>query len=92
MQPTRRSVLIALAFSSGSLAATPVSDGLLQDRVSRKLNNNPSLRIRDLKVEVTSGVVTIEGIIRSEKLKSRAAKMASMKGVKRVVNKLAVGN
>ena len=69
-----------------------VDDGLLYDRVHRKLNNNRSLRIRDLKVEVANGVVTIEGIVRSARLRSKAAKVASIKGVKRVVNRLIVGN
>ena len=60
--------------------------------MNRKLNNNPSLRIRDLRVEVEEGVVTIEGTVRSEKVKNRAAKMAAIKGVKQVVNRLVVGN
>lgn len=89
---TRRSILVAIASCSAALRAKEVDDGLLHDKINRKLNNNPSLRIRDLKVEVANGVVTIEGVVRSEKVRSRAAKMASLKGVKRVVNRLVVGN
>ena len=74
------------------LMAREVDDGLLHDRVNRKLNNNPSLRIRDLRVTVDKGVVTIEGTVRSQRVKGRAGKMASIKGVKQVVNRLIVGN
>ena len=87
---TRRALLVALPLSAVLLAAED-EDGLLHDRVHRKLNNNLSLRIRDLKVTVVDGVVTIEGTVRSEKLKKRATSVASVKGVKNVVNKLRVG-
>ena len=87
---TRRALLAALPLSVALLTAED-ADGLLYDRVHRKLNNNLSLRIRDLNVTVVDAVVTIEGIVRSEKLKKRATKVASVKGVKNVVNKLRVG-
>ena len=89
---TRRVVILALTGFPAALAAQAVTDGLLYDRVHRKLNINKALRIRDLKVEVRDGVVTIEGFVRSQKLKGRAKKVASIKGVKRVNNRLVVGN
>ena len=89
-QRTRRALLAALPLSAVLLTAED-ADGLLHDRVHRKLNNNLSLRIRGLKVTVVDAVVTIEGTVRSEKLKKRATKVASVKGVKNVVNKLRVG-
>ena len=92
MMRCRRSILFALPAIATLVNARVVDDGLLHDRVNRKLNNNPSLRIRDLRVEVSEGVVTIEGTVRSEKVKNRAAKMAAIKGVKQVVNRLVVGN
>ena len=92
MMRTRRSLLFALPAVAMVLQGKVVDDGLLHDRVNRKLNNNPSLRIRDLKVEVADGVVTIEGVVRSEKVRGRAGKMAAIKGVKQVVNRLVVGN
>lgn len=92
MMRSRRSILFALPLLATLVHAKVVDDGLLHDRVNRKLNNNPSLRIRDLRVEVEEGVVTIEGTVRSEKVKNRAAKMAAIKGVKQVVNRLVVGN
>lgn len=73
-----------------ALSAQAVDDDLLYDRVHRKLNNHPALRIRDLVVDVTDGVVTIDGVIRSDSAKRRATKVASIKGVKKVVNNLVV--
>ena len=92
MNLTRRGVIAALPLATVGVAAQAVGDGLLYDRVHRKLNNNRSLRIRDLKVEVRDGVVTIDGVVRSAKFKGQASKIASIKGVKRVVNRLVVGN
>ena len=89
---TRRGILIALPLATEAVYSQAVDDGLLYDRVHRKLNNSRSLRIRNLKVEVADGVVTIDGIVRSAKLRTRAGKVASIKGVKRVVNRLVVGN
>ena len=87
---TRRMLLAALSLSAILLNAQE-ADGLLYDRVHRKLNSNRSLRIRDLEVTVVDGVVTIEGAVRTQKLKNRATKVASLKGVKKVVNKLRLG-
>lgn len=88
---TRRHALLACATALGAFALQSDEDDLLYDRVHRRLNNDRSLRIRDLKVEVRDGVVTIDGIVRSEKLKRKATRTASIKGVERVVNRLAVG-
>lgn len=89
---TRRGIVLGLLLATQALGSQAVDDGLLYDRVHRKLNNDRSLRIRDLKVEVSNGVVTIEGIVRSAKLRGRAAKVASIKGVKQVINRLVIGN
>ena len=89
---TRRQALLAgLLWQVVAPAQQKVDDGVLYDRVHRKLNNHPALRIRDLRVEVASGVVTIEGSVRSKSIKRRASKVASVKGVAKVVNKLGVG-
>ena len=92
MTCTRRTLLLSVPSVAVCTAAQASGDDLLYDRVHRKLNNNRSLRIRDLRVEVKDGVVTIEGIVRSKKLKSRASKIAAVKGVQRVNNRLVVGN
>ena len=90
MKLTRRSLLWTAPLLASAALAQRVGDDLLYDRVHRKLNNHPALRIRDLAVDVTKGVVTIDGVIRSDSAKRRATKVASMKGVKKVVNNLVV--
>jgi osmotically-inducible protein OsmY len=90
MKLTRRSLFWIVPPAASALAAQTVDDDLLYDRVHRKLNNHPALRIRDLSVDVTSGVVTIDGVVRSDSVKRRATKVASIKGVKKVVNNLVV--
>ncbi len=90
MNASRRRFLLATPVATAILAAQSTEDGLLYDRVHRKLNNHPALRIRDLVVEVKDGVVTIKGVVRSKSIKRRAAKIASIKGVKKVVNSLSV--
>ncbi len=90
MRLTRRSLFWIAPVAASVASAQAVDDDLLYDRVHRKLNNHPALRIRDLVVDVTDGVVTIDGVIRSDTAKRRATKVASIKGVKKVVNNLVV--
>ena len=92
MGGTRRGAIVMLLAAGGALGAQAVNDGLLYNKVHRKLNNSKAIRIRDLKVEVSGGVVTIEGFVKTEKHRSRAGKLASIKGVKRVDNRLVIGN
>lgn len=87
---TRRA-LIATVSLLPRRALAQDADDLLYNRVLRKLNNDRSLRIRDLTVTVVDGVVTINGTVRTERLKQRAKKVASVKGVKKVVNELRIG-
>lgn len=90
MKLTRRHLLWTAPLAGSAVFAQKVNDDLLYDRVHRKLNNHPALRIRDLAVDVTDGVVTIDGVIRSDSAKRRATKVATIKGVKKVVNNLIV--
>ena len=90
MRFTRRRLIWIAPLAASAVSAQAVDDDLLYDRVHRKLNNHPALRIRDLVVDVTDGVVTIDGVIRSDAAKRRATKVASIKGVKKVVNNLVV--
>lgn len=87
---TRRALIATAALLPGPALAQDADD-LLYNRVLRKLNNDRSLRIRDLAVTVDKGVVTINGTVRTERLKQRAKKVASVKGVKKVVNELRIG-
>lgn len=90
MACTRRS-LLGLALSATVLAAQ-ADDDLLYDRVHRRLNNDRSLKIKQLEVEVDGGVVTIRGLVRSAKLKAKATKVASIRGVRKVINRLEIRN
>lgn len=91
----RRSILLVV----GSLALATVSrvfaqetsDDLLYDRVRRQLVNDRDLKILDLEVTVEEGVVTVSGYVRTEKIRGRVDKVArKVKGVKEVINKVAV--
>ena len=89
---TRRQTLLVGALSVIGLAAQqPDEDGVLYDKVHRRLNNHRALRIRDLRVTVVDRVVTIQGTVRSQSIKRRASKIASIRGVAKVVNNLEVG-
>lgn len=83
--------MLGLALSATALVAQ-ADDDLLYDRVHRRLNNDRSLKIKQLEVEVDGGVVTIRGLVRSAKLKAKATKVASIKGVRQVINRLEIGN
>ncbi len=89
---TRRSLaLLAFVPLIPALGQRRDGDDLLYDRVHRKLNNHRALRIRDLQLEVSDGIVRILGTVRSGSVKRRAAKVASVKGVRKIVNDLTVG-
>jgi len=95
---TRRCVLfVLLALAAGSLlgpagAAEPeISDDLLHDQVMRQLVSDRELKILELKVEVVDQVVTVLGYVRTQRLVQRVEPVAKkVKGVRKVVNKVAV--
>lgn len=66
-------------------------DDDIYDKVRLKLAGDPEVKGGALEVEVKDGVVTIKGIVRTEKAKVKADKVASrVKGVTKVVNELKV--
>lgn len=99
-RPLRRlgrlaSVLALLTFllpvSQTALKAQEVSDDALYDQVMRVLVRDQALKIAELTVEVKSGVVTVHGYVKSEKLLERVERVAKRpKGVREVVNKVEV--
>ncbi|HEU0122865.1 MAG TPA: BON domain-containing protein [Bryobacteraceae bacterium] len=78
------------------LLLTPVfaeskKDDEINDSVRRRLAGDPEVKGGALEVTVENGVVTIKGIVRTEKAKSKADKVAmKVKGVTKVVNELKV--
>jgi hyperosmotically inducible periplasmic protein len=70
-------------------AKDPVSDDKIHDNVIRKLAGDSVVKGGGLVVEVTNGVVTLTGKVKTEKQKNRAATLArKVKGVTQVVNQI----
>jgi len=67
------------------------SDDLIADTVRQKLASDQVVKGGALEVAVKDGTVTLSGAVASEKVKARAERLArGVKGVRQVVNKLAV--
>ena len=67
-------------------------DGEIHDQVLIRLASDTDVKGTGIEVDVTDGIVTLTGKVESEKIRSRAEKLVKkVKGVKSVVNKLAVG-
>ncbi len=72
-------------------AKQPVTDDVLYDRVIRALVNDRDLKTNSIEVSVKDRVVTLRGMIDSEKLRQRAEHVAQkVDGVKKVINELRV--
>ncbi|MBL8236010.1 MAG: BON domain-containing protein [Bryobacterales bacterium] len=66
-------------------------DDEIYDKVKLRLAGDPEVKGGALEVEVKDGVVTIKGIVRTDKAKAKADKVAGkVKGVTKVVNELKV--
>jgi hyperosmotically inducible periplasmic protein len=67
-------------------------DGEIHDQVLIRLAGDQDVKGTGINVEVQNGVVTLTGKVESEKIRSKAGKLAKkVKGVKSVDNKLSVG-
>lgn len=72
-------------------ASKPVSDDVISDQVMIKLTSDPVVKGGALKADVKDGVVTLTGNVSDQSQKDKAGKLAGkVKGVKRVVNDIAV--
>lgn len=66
-------------------------DDEIYDKVRLRLAGDPEVKGGALEVAVADGVVTIKGVVRTEKAKSKADKVAGkVKGVTKVINELKV--
>ena len=91
-----RFVAVLLAFV---LCLAPVfaqkgakGDGEIHDQVLIRLAGDQDVKGTGINVEVKDGVVTLTGKVESDKVRSRAEKLAKkVKGVKSVENQLTVG-
>ena len=83
--------MIMFALAALGLAKDPktITDGYITDRVRLKLVSDQQVKGGALAVTVNEGVVTLSGVLETEKQKERAAKLTKkVKGVKQVVNKI----
>jgi osmotically-inducible protein OsmY len=86
-------MILALAASWCSLlsAQGQSSDDQIHDDVLRRLANDTTVKGGAIEIEVTQGVVTLIGKVKTDKQKSRAESLTKkVKGVTKVVNKLVV--
>ena len=83
-------ILLLLSMMAGLAAEKhPLTDDLLYDRVIRKLVNDRELKTNTIEVTVRDRVVTLSGLVDSEKLRLRAEHVTQkVTGVKKVVNEL----
>jgi len=84
-------LILGLAIGAGAAQKPPLTDGLVYDRVIRKIANDPEMKTTAIEVSVKERVVTLRGMVDSEKLRLRAERTAvKTDGVKKVVNELRV--
>jgi osmotically-inducible protein OsmY len=66
-----------------------VSDDSVYDHVKRRLANDPDVKGGAMEIEVKQGVVTLRGIVDTDKQKQKAEKIAKkVNGVKQVINEI----
>ena len=66
-------------------------DDEIHDTVARRLAGDPEVKGGALEVIVKDGVVTVKGIVRTDRAKSKAEKIAGKaKGVTKVINEIKV--
>ena len=67
------------------------ADGAIRDQVMIRLASDQDVKGTGINVEVQDGVATLTGRVESDKIRSKAEKVAKkVKGVKSVVNQLTV--
>jgi len=84
-------VTLSLIMVCGAVAAAdkPLSDAAIDDNVRIRLAADAEVNGGALKVEVKNGVVTITGVVETQRQKDKATKLAKrVKGVKQVVNNI----
>jgi osmotically-inducible protein OsmY len=83
---------LGLGLSIGlAWAADQKEDDRLYDQIRLRLAGDPDVKGGALEVEVKDGVVTVKGIVRTDKAKAKAEKLIlKIKGAKKVNNELRV--
>jgi hyperosmotically inducible protein len=70
--------------------AAKVDDGTLKSRIAANLKRNATIAARELEVDVNAGVVTLKGAVQTADEKTRAARLATIRGVTEVRNEIVV--
>jgi osmotically-inducible protein OsmY len=78
------------ALAQTAKSAVAVDDSTLKHNVEEAIEAQPSLKDQHIDVKVNNGVVTLTGAVQSTDLKTRAATVARVASVTRVVNDLKV--
>lgn len=71
-------------------AATQVDDSTLKSRIVANLEKNATLAAHHLDVAVDKGIVTLKGVVARASEKTRAARLATIRGVTEVHNEIVV--
>jgi len=84
--------MVLILVAGACLAADKaISDDAIYDNVRIRLASDIDVKGGGLKVDVKEGVVSLSGDVESQMQKDKAARIAKkVKGVKRVVNNIAV--
>ncbi len=84
-------VITGLLWIGLAIAAEPVTDDELYDKVRIVLTNDRDVKGGAIEVKVTGGAVLLSGNVRNEKQRLRAEKVAKkVKGVKQVTNEIKI--
>ena len=84
-------VLFALVLTPLLAQKKAVTDDIINDQVRVKLANDSEIGGMAIEVDVHGGVVTLKGKVRTEKMRSKAEKVAKkVKGVTSVNNQIAI--
>ena len=85
-------LLLLVSILAAAAAEKPaLNDDLVYNHVIRKLANDRELKTTAIDVTVKDRVVTLRGLIDSEKLRQRAERVVQkVDGVKKVVNELRI--
>jgi osmotically-inducible protein OsmY len=82
---------LVLALFAPLLAANNTTDDALYDKVRIELAKDREIGGANIQVTVRDGVVQLAGVVRTDKQKAKAAKIAKkVKGVRTVVNDLRI--
>jgi osmotically-inducible protein OsmY len=79
----------ALAGAATRQAAAP-SDKVLDKRIEQRIHNDATLKKYSIDVAVDGGVATLTGKVPTEADRAKATKLATIKGIARVDNKIVV--